>query len=330
MLGVVGFAITAALIPVSRRKRKKPTKASASQKAETSSPMNQEKTRAREAEQRLFLARRSADEMIALAQEEISDNSEIQNLRRRMLEASLAYYEEFIELRREDRTAQAELEATRDRVKNILADLVLSARGGPAVSSQAPGRDRRLEIDQGSETPVGDLVKKSEKNLQNLFGSYQRRAPTRGKKNSSRWCSNEATLAEIFEPEQLKRFRQIALQCEGPMVFREPEIANALKLTPIQKRRIRAIEAGIITENDGREVPIPPNTPSWKVREERRKSEMRQILQILTEEQVAQWRELTGEPFTEPIFLPPGPPHKGPPPKGPSPKGPMPRITRRV
>ncbi len=133
--------------------------------------------------------------------------------------------------------------------------------------------------------------------------------------------SNESALAEILDPEQLRRFRQIALQCEGPMVFREPEIASVLKLTPIQKRRIRAIEAGIIAENDGAERFIPPNTPSWKVREQRRKSEMNQILKILTEEQVVQWRELTGTPFLEPIFLPPGPPHKAPPPKGPSFKG---------
>ncbi len=325
-VSVVGFGVSTALILREQAYTQEAYESERVQKAMTQVAYNREKTRAWEAEQRFKLARRSADEMITLAQEEVSDNYEIQNLRRRLLEASLAYYEEFIDLRREDPSAQAELAATRDRVKNILADLaLLQGVGQPfLLKHQAVLADLKMSKEQRRR--AGDFLRKCEKGLQDLFGSFQRLAPEERQERFVEMArSNEVSLAEILEPVQLHRFRQIALQCEGPMVFREPEIANALKLTPIQKRRIRAIEAGIIVENDGAEHPIPPNTPPWKVREERRKSEMNQILKILTEEQVVQWRELTGTPFLEPIFLPPGPPHKGPPPKGPPPKGPMQR-----
>ncbi len=138
---------------------------------------NREKTRAWEAEQRFKLVRWSADEMIALAQEEVSDNYEIQNLRRRLLEASLAYYEEFIDLRREDPGAQAELAGTRDRVKNILADLaLLQGVGQPfLLKHQAVLADLKLSKEQRGRT--GDFLRKSEKGLQNLFSSFQRLGP---------------------------------------------------------------------------------------------------------------------------------------------------------
>ncbi len=313
VLGVVGFAITAALIANEQAQTQKAYESERRQKAETQLAYDQEKIRAREAEQRLLLARRSADEMIALAQDEISDNPEIQNLRRRLLEAALLYYEEFIALRSEDQGARAELASTRDQVKNILADLALLQGAGQPCLLKHPSVLMDLKVSKEQRTQAGRFVWRWEKSLQTLFKGFQRLGPDERQQGIVEMArSNEEALGEILDPEQLRRFRQIALQCQGPSVFRQPEIVGALKLTSIQKRRIRAIEAGI-TEKNTADDPASTTLAPWKNREERRKNEMRQILKLLTEEQVQQWRELTGEPFAEPIFLMPGPPHRAPP-----------------
>ena len=84
-----------------------------------------ERLRAREAEQRFEMARGLADEMIQIANQETADDPAQQLLRRRMLEVAVGYYQKFIELRREDPDAQADLEVTQGKVKTLLADLAV-------------------------------------------------------------------------------------------------------------------------------------------------------------------------------------------------------------
>ena len=57
--------------------------------------------------------------------------------------------------------------------------------------------------------------------------------------------SNEAAIAVILTPDQLRRVGQIALQTKGPMAFRDPGVAATLKLTADQRERIRGIEAEV-------------------------------------------------------------------------------------
>src|ERR1019366_84589 len=65
--GVIGFAISTFMI---------------------AGALGREKQRAEEAEQRFKLARQSADEMIRIAQEDLADNPQMQDVRRRLLEAA--------------------------------------------------------------------------------------------------------------------------------------------------------------------------------------------------------------------------------------------------
>src|SRR3954453_3569722 len=50
-------------------------------------------------------------------------------------------------------------------------------------------------------------------------------------------------LADVLEPEQMKRYRQIQIQHVGLMTFTEPEVQSKLKLTDDQAGRIRRINA---------------------------------------------------------------------------------------
>src|SRR5262249_884243 len=52
---------------------------------------------------------------------------------------------------------------------------------------------------------------------------------------------NEAALADILNMDQVARLRQIALQLRGPLALCEPDIAATLKLTTVQRERIRGI-----------------------------------------------------------------------------------------
>src|SRR5204862_40499 len=73
---------------------------------------DRERLRAEEAEHRIRLARRVVDEMIQFGEDELADAPHLRPLRQRLAEIALAYYEELIELRRDDPTAQADLAAT--------------------------------------------------------------------------------------------------------------------------------------------------------------------------------------------------------------------------
>jgi serine/threonine protein kinase len=261
--------------------------------------------RAEEAEERFRLARASVDDMIQIANEELADSPGLQSLRRRMLEAALAYYQEFIEQRSDDPAAQTELAVTRDRVQKILDDLVVLQGAGQLflLNEQAVLEDLRLSPDQRS--GIADLSKRRTVQLQDSFRDFHRLSSDERRERFLIVArSSEAAVAEILSPEKLVRLRQIALQSQAPMVFRDADIAAVLKLTAEQRERIRAIEAE--TFGRGRRVGDAPGAPK-KSREELRRLAVQEIQEeVLTEVQQEKWKEMTGEPFQGPmpILLP--------------------------
>src|SRR5262249_23587752 len=91
---------------------------------------HRERQRADGAEGRLRLAQRGGGGLIRAREEELAERPGLEGLRKRLLASALAYYREFIEQRRSDPGAQAELLDTSRRVEAILADLaVLRAAG---------------------------------------------------------------------------------------------------------------------------------------------------------------------------------------------------------
>jgi hypothetical protein len=318
VFGFIGFAIATPMI--------------AREQSLTRKAYDAEKKRAEEAEQRFQLARRSADEMIRLAEEELADNPAMQNFRRRLLETALVYYQEFLDLRREDADAQAELAVTRDRVKKILDDLaVLQGFWHPSLLKDRTVLDD-LKLSPEQRTQITELLGRMDQQRQESFREFHRlSSEERQKRFLELVRSNDAALAAILTPEEVRRLRQIALQCQGPMAFQEPEVASALKLTGSQRKQIRTIDTNFFLEKPPFEGFGGPGGAAWKALEERRKSALKQIVAILTAEQSHRWQEMTGEPFANAgrIFLPVGPFRFGfgpPPPPGfgpPPPRDPL-------
>jgi hypothetical protein len=276
-----------------------------------------ESQRAREAEERFQLARRSVDEMIQLAEQELADKPHLENLRKRLLEAALTYYQEFIEQRRGDPDAQGELEATSDRVRKILGDLAVLQGAGQLLllNDAAVLDDLRLSGEQREQ--LADLLQRMEEQRGERFGRFHRLSPEERRDRFLELArSNEAAVAKILSPEQLGRLRQIALQFQGPMAFREPEVAAALKLTAKQREQMGAIEADLFFDKEDCHAGSSPAGPPARRHEAVPKAAVERMLAVLTEEQAKRWKEMTGEPFVGPTLpFRPGPHgHFGPPP----------------
>ncbi|MFL5341354.1 MAG: protein kinase domain-containing protein [Gemmataceae bacterium] len=281
LFGMVGLAASSALVLWKQK--------------QTDRAYQREKDRAREAEDRFRLAKRSADEMIRIANEDLTDNPDQQRVRRQLLEAAVRFYEEFIELRRNDPGAQAELEATRAQVEAVLADVV-AIRGAERhmlLSESAVQDELRLSADQRAR--VNAVVRDIVDHPQGFRRGQTSQLLLREMK------AHEAQIVAILTPAQFNRLKQIALQTHGAHAFREPEVVAKLQLTAEQRQQIRDMDFRPPEGPGGGGRPHPgpgPRQPGPPERDGR--SELNRVVELLTSEQKASWHELVGETFNWP------------------------------
>ncbi len=290
--GVIGLGVSTALI--------------AREQSHTRAALDAERRRAIEAEQRFQLARRSADEMIRIGNEELADGPQTNAPRRRLLEAALAYYQELINLRGDDPAAQQELAITRDRVQQILSDLaVLNGAWQHALLGE-PAIQVELELSDDQRATAASILARINDDWDGgrLAPAEQFRRVFAGMK------ANEAAMVAALSPAQLRRLRQIAFQVRGPEAFREPEVTTALQLTQEQRKLVRSAEDSAFRR--GGRLGLRP--------EDARQEAMAAILATLTPNQRLRWTELVGKPYTGPgpkfgpwlRGRPQGPPIPGP------------------
>jgi serine/threonine protein kinase len=255
-----------------------------------------EHQRAEEAEARFRLARRAVDELVRASEEELAHRPGMEGLRKRLLGSALAYYREFVAERRSDPDAQAELLDTTRRVETILADLAVLRAAGQLYLLIQPTALDDLHLDDGQRARVSELSARAAARWKDAFGDPARLPPPseRVRIALEQARANEAEVDAILTPPQRVRLRQIALQSEGPAAFREPEVVEALGLTPAQRERIRAIEDealfGRIREMQSGKPPEDAGKPA-----------MGRILALLTAEQARRWNDLAGDPIRGPL-----------------------------
>ena len=259
-----------------------------------------ERQRALEAEERFRLARRAVDELIQVSEEELAHRQGMQGLRKRLLASALTYYQEFIEQRRGDPDAQAELRDTTKRVETILADLaVLRAAGELYLLIQPPALDD-LRLDDGQRAKVAELSARAGKRWMETFGDRGRLVPPaeRIRLALEQARANETEVDAILSASQRLRLRQLALQSEGLGAFREPEVVEGLGLSPRQREQIRAIEEEVLI-GQVREMRAGGmlGDAGNKPRESEGPRAMERALAVLTAEQSRRWSEMVGEPI---------------------------------
>lgn len=272
------------------------------EKRKAEAAYRREHQRAEEAEARFRLARRAVDELIRASEEELAHRPGMAGLRKRLLGSALAYYREFIAERRSDPGAQAELRDTTRRVETILADLAVLRAAGQLYLLVQPTALDDLRLDEGQRAKVAELSARAAARWTEAFGDPAHLPPSteRVRIALEQARANEAEVDAILTPPQRIRLRQIALQSEGPAAFREPEVVEALGLTPAQRERIRTIEDEAFF-GQIREV------QSGRPLEDAGRPATGRILAVLTEEQARRWNGLVGDPIRGPLSAFPAP-----------------------
>jgi hypothetical protein len=206
-----------------------------------------ERRRNQQAEERFQLAQRAVDDMIELAEQEMADNPLLGSLRIRMLESALAYYQELIEQRGEDPDAQARLAATGARVQKILDDLTVLQGAGDLFLLNNDAVRQALGRSEDEKRRVEELRGRVDTNRKDLHGGIrgEMMADQRRQMFVRLGRANDAALQEILTPEQVRRFKQIALQAKGPWAFQDALVSAKLELNAAQKEQIRGILADI-------------------------------------------------------------------------------------
>jgi len=272
------------------------------------------KERAR-AEKSFREAREAVDQFAQIGEQELAGSPLLEATRRRILVTALDYYQNFIDERRDDPSTCEELEASRAKAKKILSELTTLMRMDQYTLLQQKAIQDLLQLCDNQRKAVAEIDALWRKAVGEFHGS----GPDWERRRLQLAQEQERQVKQILNPDQLRRFKQIALQSLGPAAFGEPEVITALKLTTGQRERIRAIEANMVFIwavylHSGPMPSEPPqkvqlesaplrSEPPRKPYDELRTSALAQIQQeVLTREQVQRWKELTGEPVDGKIF----------------------------
>jgi len=262
LVAVVGLATATALILRQERETELAYQAEAQQRER--------------AEENFQQARRMLDFFTQVSADELADKPGVQAVRKKLLQAALDYYKDFIEQSDDDPSAHAALAASRLRVANILGEIGSQPDAQAAwemAGDYLHNHPSEAEHHRGLFFAIGHrmgffhghgrmslIMKKGVQDELKLSGDQIRKttdlmtrqqAATEGLKDlnfeemKKRFeglvQTGEQELVAILDPAQLKRLDQISLQMRGPLAFSEPELAEALQLTSTQKQRVRTI-----------------------------------------------------------------------------------------
>jgi Spy/CpxP family protein refolding chaperone len=176
--------------------------------------------------------------------------------------------------------------------------------GGVVLLLDQKSVQDELKLSDEQIKKVKELSEKQRESFRGQRGQRgQRDAETRKKMEEARQATDKA-VAEILKPEQLKRVRQISLQQEGARSLSNPEVAATLKLTDEQMSKIKSIQEETRTARGERGQRGQRDEETRKKLEEARKATNEKLMSVLTGEQKAKWKELTGGPFKGEITRP--------------------------
>lgn len=294
--------------------------------------------RAAEQQQRLMYERNLAQArdmlqfFMNIAEEDLAGNADLQEIRIRMLQSSLDYYQDFIEQSADNPPLQAELADAHMHSARILYRIGSTPDALAALESalqtqeqlvrESPddrSRLRRLSsmyFQLGVFSGRNKLMLAGQSSIQEHLGIAHEQheaindliaAQTNPRKlfddqldmTSARRQFQKETerlneeLDELLDAAQTARLEQISLQERGTRAFSDLQVAAQLGLSATQREEIRRIE------KDGFEQ-------MRKLFHERRHDEARKqiglirelVLEVLEPAQQQLWNEMTGEPFT--------------------------------
>lgn len=198
------------------------------------------------------------------------------------------------------------------RIRYVLALMVapLLASAAPAQGLGGPARLLWIEGVQKELKLTADQVKQGKQISQDIqnkhakdFGALKELKGDELKKKVAelrKQTAQEAEdgLAKVLKPAQRNRLKQINLQILGVQAFGDAGVQKVLKIDKDQLASLRSIYAA--SQNDLSqalaETNATPETVGKKVGKLRQES-LDKALAVLTSDQAATWKKLTGAPF---------------------------------
>jgi eukaryotic-like serine/threonine-protein kinase len=248
------------------------------------------------AESRFQQARKVVDLLTQVGEEELADSPRNRELRRKILETALGYYEEFLRERGDEPELQADLEAARQRVSRVLAELSLLQSGMRKISQSwllsRPDVQEELQLSEATRTALRDA-----RRFDMSFRDFIQLSPEeRRAKFENHGRKHEETINALITTAQKERLAQIALQEQSFDAFRDIEVMEELKLTKPQRDRVKAhvddaFFARMQYHRSGRSHEDEERYSAFK------NQTMERILAILTPEQREKWKSMNGPPF---------------------------------
>ena len=262
-----------------------------------------ERQRAEEAEARFRLARRAVDELIRVSEEELAHRPGMEGLRKRLLASALAYYQEFIEQRRSDPDAQAELRDTTRRVETILADLAVLRAAGQLYLLVQPTALDDLRLDEGQRAKVAELSARAGRRWIGRLRRPRPPAPPGRARPAGPGAGPRQRGGGRRDPDA---------PATRPAPPDRPPVGGAGRLSGAGGRRgarahARAARADPRDRGRGSSSARSARCNRAKPLEDAGKPAMERILAVLTAEQARRWNELAGEPIRGPLSPFPAP-----------------------
>src|SRR5262249_26226381 len=190
-----------------------------------------EKQRAQEADERFRRWRASADEMVRIAEQELTNDPQQIHVRRRLLEAALDYYQEFVKLRLDNPEAQAELDATRLHLQRVLDDLAVIRGGERHMLLSEPPVQNDLKLTSAQRSALQPIFDEIQTSGPGRIPEIARTSDERSQQLLNEMKMHESQIAAILTKEQFGRLQQVMLQLHGAHAFQEREVIAALQLT---------------------------------------------------------------------------------------------------
>lgn len=240
LLATLGFAATTLLIWREQHR--------------TAAALDRETQQRQQAQRSFQQARSAVDTFSRLSESELAYRPDLQDVRRSFLEASLAFYQDFLNDRADDPSLTQELEVASARVEKMVDELRILESISPLRALTDARVQRELGIDpaQADEVVLAfDEFNEQRRSMENQFvgGLTSENAEmTRLAQDFSAFVSDQLTT------DQLERLRQIVRQERLPFTFTSSEVVAALGLSRGQREEInRIIEATRPIRGDGRE-----------------------------------------------------------------------------
>ncbi len=283
---LVGLSVATALtVRAYERERTKAAEAKQQKQRAERERRKAEREKAK-AEKSFRQARAAVARIIQISEVELAGKPFVERTRRRLLEVALEYNQSFLELHGDDPTRQAELEASRNKVETILAELTTIMDAGQYYLLTFEPVAKELKLAEGQKRDIAKIHQLWKEVLFNYRDRVSPKVRERKLLNAAR--EQEASVAKLLTTKQMKRFKEIALQAKGATALTDPEVVAALKLKPKQLTAIHTIL---------NELSVGPPWERHGPAGQTDNAKMQKILEVLSDRQKRQWEQLRGKPF---------------------------------